>query len=208
MRSEHLKIVGLVAVILLCGWSLTRKRTPPRSATDNHRYIGGIAAEEFAIRLGDREGRYLIVEYEGEDRRVMRAEIDAFLKGMRAVGGWELAGREAIDPTRGGTEFSEGPAGVPTDLFTGAIRKHEGVDLVVSFVGVPNLLIPQARKDTESWPPLVLLNVQTRDARRLVDAGKAVFAVAYLPEGRLSDTPAKDTADWFGRFYQVLPAAP
>lgn len=205
--NNSVKLVVSVIVIALSVFVVVRSTRPPKGSAANHEYAGAAAGRELARLAGDKGGKILVVGF-ADDRRVMNQQIDGFLAEIKKNPAFEFLGREDIDPqARGPGEIMEG-GGVPPAAFGGCLAGHRDADIVVSFVGLPDLRDPRTSARLAGGLKLVVLNARSAELPDLVRRGTVYLAVVSkaVDMAQFTEKPASPEA-WFDRFFEIVSAA-
>lgn len=200
------KIIGAALVILLSIFWIFHSTRPPKGSASNHEYAGAALARELAKHCGERGGKFLVVGFAGE-RRTLNQQIDGFLGEMKAHANFEDVGREDIDPAAAGDSMMEGA--VPPAAFAGCLRSHANADIIVSFVGLPDLRDERIASAIRTGKKLVVINARSPDLRELIEKGIVYMAIVTKSVNMADFTKSpSEPAAWFDRFFEIVAAQP
>lgn len=204
---NNLLKVGLsLVVIVLSIFILFRGLRPPTGSTENHVYAGARVGRELARLRGDAGGKVLVIGFSGE-RRVMNQQIEGFLAEIGRSAALQVVGRENIDPDALGEGVIMEGGGVPPSALADCLVGHADADIVVSFVGLPDLRQPRLAERMAKGMKLVILNASAPDLADLVSQGRIYLAVVNRnPDmSQFTKKPASPEA-WFDRFFELVSA--
>lgn len=204
--NNTVKIGLSVAVILLSVFSLIRSMRPPPGSAENHVYAGERLGRELARLRGDAGGKVLVIGFSGE-RRVMNQQIEGFLGAIGKSAALQFVGRENIDPDALGEGTIMEGGGLPPSALADCLTGHTDADIVVSFVGLPDLRQPRIAERIAKGTKFVVLNASAPELADLVRQGRIYLAVVNKNPDMTQFTkkPASPEA-WFDRFFELVSA--
>lgn len=203
---ERRTIISIVAVIVIIGSVVSLfftmgKRLPTATVAP---FIGvGQAMAEQTGKALDNRGRILVLQHDGNNRpnSLLAAQNQAFTKRLKELGTIEITATETITP-----EEQLPFVTISRAQFDATLRKHPGVDAVVSFVGLPPY-DPQNPLTLPTPAPkiIVYLDMALPTKRYLADG--VVTAIIGPQVGPLANVPdPKTPREWFEKYYQVFDA--
>ena len=132
----------------------------------------------------------------------LRDQIDAFQKELKRIGGISIQDKVVLDP--GDSQKYRAGAGLSSKHLLKVIRKHEGVDAIVSLVGVPEVS-DQDLAQVKSVPKIV---AETHSPEKLVGLlDKKILVSAIVPRFEFpapGPRKPKTEREWFDRYFQII----
>lgn len=204
--NNAVKVIASLVVIVACAVVIRCQTRPPRGSAPNHEFAGALVAKELVKLRGDKGGKVLLVGFTGE-RLVLNQQIDGFLGELKNSEGFEVIGREDIDPEAKGEGMIMEGGGLPSADFLNCVQPHKEADIVVSFVGLPDFRDARVTQYFRNGPKLVVLNSGAPELRGLIEGGLVHLAVVNksVDMSQFSKSPASPAA-WFDRFFEIVAA--
>lgn len=163
--------------------------------------VGQRLAEETA-RIVGRPARIVVVSVNIPAAPELKVQLDAFQKSLKTSGGVTLQEKVVLDP--GDNPKYRAGAGLSAKHLLKIIRKHPGIDAIVSFVGAPELS-DQEVAQFKSIPKIV---AETHSPEKLVNLlDKKILICAIVPRFEFpAPGPRKPHTgrEWFDRYFQVI----
>ena len=200
-RDLLLAAVAVIAILASSIWIYRSLFTSSQVNLPIHQSIGYIMAEETFQQVG-RLGKIVIVTTDTRRAPELKVQLEAFDKHLRALGGCTIAEKIVLDPGEN-PKFRPG-SGLSAKRFLKIVRKHKGVDAIVSFVGAPELTDDDI-KQLRSYPKFLAEAHSPEKLLALLD--KKILNSAIVPR---FDFPApgprqpQTTRQWFDHYYQVI----
>lgn len=195
-----------VVVIAISSFVLWRMLAPPDHRESQERFVavGEFAAETLAGLIPAGSQVKLLIP-DTASYVLLNRQIDAFLLGM-AEHELQLATQilVPIDEEYWGIYLD---AGMPADKFLDLIGKHEDIDCVVSFAGVPFAHPEQNFVWPDDLPPVLVVGAATYGLKDLLAKGVISWAIAPRMEAWEAAIPESETLrDWYERHYSLYTA--
>ena len=163
--------------------------------------VGQRLAEETARVVG-RPARIVLVTVNIPAAPELKVQLDAFQKRLKTFGGVTVQEKVVLDP--GDNPKYRAGAGLSAKHLLKIIRKHPGVDAIVSFVGAPEL----SDQDVAQFKTIPRLVAETHSPEKLVNLlDKKILICAIVPRFEFpAPGPRKPHTDreWFDRYFQVI----
>ena len=163
--------------------------------------VGQILAAETA-RVTGRPAKIVLVTVNAPGVPELKDQIDAFQKELKRIGGISIQDKVVLDP--GDSQKYRAGAGLSSKHLLKVIRKHEGVDAIVSLVGVPEVS-DQDLAQVKSVPKIV---AETHSPEKLVGLlDKKILVSAIVPRFEFpapGPRKPKTEREWFDRYFQII----
>jgi len=163
--------------------------------------VGQILAAETA-RVTGRPAKIVLVTVNAPGVPELKDQLDAFQKELKRIGGITIQDKVVLDP--GDSQKYRAGAGLSSKHLLKVIRKHEGVDAIVSLVGVPEVS-DQDLAQVKSVPKIV---AETHSPEKLVGLlDKKILVSAIVPRFEFpapGPRKPKTGREWFDRYFQII----
>jgi hypothetical protein len=163
--------------------------------------VGQILATETA-RVTGRPAKIVLVTVNAPSAPELKYQLEAFQKELHRIGDITVQDKVVLDP--GDSQKYRAGAGLSSKHLLKIMRKHSGVDAIVSLVGVPE--IPdQDLAQVKSEPKIV---AETHSPEKLVGLlEKKILVSAIVPRFEFpapGPRKPKTNREWFDRYFQII----
>jgi hypothetical protein len=201
-KQQKILAVAAVAAIAASGvWIWHWESQPADLNVPLHESIGTVLADETFRQVGH-IGKIVVVTMDTHRAPELKVQMASFQKHLKTLGGVTIADKVVLDPGEN-PKYRPG-SGLSAKRFLKIVRKHTGVDAIVSFVGAPEMS-EEEFKQMKSSPKFI---AEARSPERLMTLlQEKVLISAIVPR---FEFPApgprhpETTRQWFDHYYQVV----
>ncbi|MDE3067371.1 MAG: hypothetical protein KGJ60_07440 [Verrucomicrobiota bacterium] len=191
----------LVTLISVAWIWWTEFAAPAANDAPLNEAVGRVLAEQTA-RIVGRTGSIVLVLMETRHAPELQVQVDSFQKNLKLLGAIAIQDRVVLDP--GNNPKYRPGSGLSAKRFLKIVRKHPGVDAIVSLIGAPRMSDAQLAE----LKPVPRLIAETHSPERLVNLfDRKILVAAVVPRFEFpAPGPKKPRTDqqWFDRYYQLL----
>jgi hypothetical protein len=163
--------------------------------------VGQILAAETA-RVTGRPAKIVLVTVNAPGVPELKYQLEAFQTELKRIGGITVQDKVVLDP--GDSQKYRAGAGLSSKHLLKIIRKHAGIDAIVSLVGVPEIS-DQDLAQAKSVPRIV---AETHSPEKLVNLlEKKILVSAVVPRFEFpapGPRKPKTGREWFDRYFQII----
>ena len=198
-------LIAAVCVLAIAGSAALiyyREFRAPKYNVELHQRVGEIMAEQTAKVVGH-AGRVVVLTIPTRGQPELQTQLEAFRRTLKKLGNYDLKERE-LDP-KDQPKYGVG-AGLSGRRYVRAAKKEEKADLLVSFIGAPNLTDEEAAELAKA--PKFIAESRSPDhlpklfEKRLIEVAVVSRFVFPAPGPRNPKTPQQ----LFDRRYQIVAA--
>ncbi len=201
-KKQIIIISGLVFVIVAAaGWIYFTQFAASSLHETLHQGVGMVMAEETA-KLLNKTGQVVIITMDTARAPELKPQLEAFLKKLKRTSQIKIKEQVVLD-TEGKANYGAG-MGLSSRRFLRLVKKHAGVDAIVSFVGAPRMSDEEIA-ELETIPKFVAECRSPDRIKKLFD--KNVMQVAIVSRFEFP-APGKHSPrsprQWFEKRFQVV----
>jgi hypothetical protein len=192
--------LAAAAIIASCSWIYFTQIKVTRHNIGLHEYIGKVLAEQTANLIGKR-GKVVTVAIETKEWPELKTQLEAFKSTLKKLGDYEL--RDYEMDTKDQPKYGVG-SGLSGRRYVRTFQKNEQADVIVSFIGAPNLSKEEIQELTDK--PKFIAESRSSDHLSELFENKLI-SVAVVSRYQFpspgTDNP-KTPQEWFIKRYQVV----
>lgn len=203
-------VTGSIAVLvtIACAiWVYVREFASPDIDLKLHEAVGVALADQAHEVLGQ-AGKVLIVSMKDRNAPELKVQMQAFEKHLKVFGNITIQDRIFLDP--GDNPKYRPGSGLSAKHYLKIVRKNKNLDLIVSFVGAPQLT-PEELSQLQGMNKAPKLIAEAHSPERLLDMfDKKGLQAAIVPRYEFpapGPRKPKTGREWFEQSYQVVSTA-
>ncbi len=202
-RQRLVAAGAILAILASAFWIYRTEFAAPGVNRPLHEAVGQVLAEE-TVRIVGHTGKVVIVTVDTRTAPELKVQVQAFEQHLKSLSSLAIKDKVVLDP--GDNPKYRPGSGLSTKRFLKIVRKHPGVDAIVSFVGAPPMTESEITQ-VKSTPKFI---AETHSPERLAGLFvKQILNVAIVPRYQFpAPGPKKPQTDrqWFDRYFQLVKA--